>query len=99
MKIIRFLKKFAQKYKKIFINEGKNSEIIISKEFRSHEYEKKLALIIKNTEEVDYNDLRNIECTKLDTTKNSNLFSAYRLDFHSRDELRLFKKKYKFLLL
>ena len=99
MKIIRFLKEFAQKYKKIFINEGKNSEIIISKEFRSHEYEKKLALIIYNTETVDYYDLKNIECTKLDTRENSDLFSAYRLDFHTRDELKSFKKKYKSLLL
>ena len=99
MKIIRFLKEFAQKYKKIFINEGKKSEIIIPKEFRSHEYEKKLALIIKNTETVDYYDLKNIECTKLDTRENSDLFSAYRLDFHTRDELKSFKKKYKSLLL
>ena len=99
MKIIKFLKKFAQKHKKIFINEGKNSEIIIHKEFRSHEYEKKLALIIKNTETVDYNDLKNSECTKLDTRENSDLFSAYRVDFHTRDELKSFKKKYKSLLL
>ena len=99
MKITKLLKEFGQKYKKIFINEGKNSEIIIPKEFRSHEYEKKLALIIMNTETVDYYDLKNIECTKLDTSENSDLFSAYRLDFHTRDELKSFKKKYKSLLL
>ena len=99
MKIIKFLREFAQKYKKIFINEGRNSEIIIPKEFRSHEYEKKLALIIKNTETIDYYDLKNIECTELDTRENSDLFSAYRLDFHTRDKLILFKKKYKSLIL
>tara|TARA_B100001173_G_scaffold59606_1_gene50058 strand:- start:472 stop:771 length:300 start_codon:yes stop_codon:yes gene_type:complete len=99
MKIISFLKEFINKNKKKVINKEKDSEIIIPKEFRSHEYEKKLALIIKNTETVDYNDLKNIECTKLDTRENSDLFSAYRLDFHTRDELRSFKKKYKSLLL
>ena len=99
MKIILFLKEFINKNKKKVINKEKDSEIIIPKEFRSHEYEKKLALIIKNTETVDYNDLKNIECTKLDTRENSDLLSAYRLDFHTRDELRSFKKKYKSLLL
>ena len=99
MKIMTFLKEFVNKYKEKFINSEKDTEIIIPKEFRSHEYEKKLALIIKNTETVDYNDLRNIECTKLDTRENSDLFSAYRLDFHTRDELKLFKIKYKSLLL
>ena len=69
MKIISFLKEFINKNKKKVINKEKDSEIIIPKEFRSHEYEKKLALIIKNTETVDYNDLKNIECTKLDTRK------------------------------
>ena len=99
MKIMTFLKEFVNKYKEKFINSEKDTEIIIPKEFRSHEYEKKLALIIKNTETVDYNDLRNIECTKLDTRENSDLFSAYRLDFHTRDELKSFKVKYKSLLL
>ena len=99
MKIMTTLKNFANKNLKKIINKEKKSEIIIPKEFRSHEYEKKLALIIKNTETVDYNDLKNIECTKLDTRENSDLFSAYRLDFHTRDELKSFKIKYKSLLL
>ena len=99
MKIMTFLKEFVNKYKEKFINAEKDMEIIIPKEFRSHEYEKKLALIVKNTETVSYNDLRNIECTKLDTMENSDLFSAYRLNFHTRDELKSFKKKYKSLLL
>ena len=99
MKIIRSLKKFAQKYKKIFINEGKNSDIIIPKEFRSHEYEKKNALIIKDTETVKHNDLKYVVSTKLDTSNNNDLFSTYRLDFHSREALELFKKKYKSLIL
>ena len=96
MKLISFIKKYITN---IFKSEKKIDENKIPQEFRSHDYERKLALIITNTETVDYNDLKNIECTKLDTRENSDLFSAYRLDFHTRDELRSFKKKYKSLLL
>ena len=71
----------------------------IPQEFRSHDYERKLALIVKNTEEVDYTDLKYVEITKLDTRDKNDLFSAYRLDFYTRDKLILFKKKYKSLIL
>ena len=70
-----------------------------SQEFRSHDYERKLALIVKNTEEVDYSDLKYVEITKLDTRIKNDLFSAYRLDFHTRDKLNLFKKKYQSIIL
>ena len=68
-------------------------------EFRSHDYERKLALIVKNTEEVDCSDLKYVEITKLDTKIKNDLFSAYRLDFHTRDKLNFFKKKYKSIIL
>ena len=77
--------------------EGKES--IISSEFRSHNYEKKLALIIKEVISVDNIDLKYVQITKLDSLKSNDLFSAFRLDFHTRDKLQLFKKKYKSLLL
>lgn len=83
----------------LFGNKEKDDEIIIPQEFRSHEFEKKLALIIKDTDSVDNNDLKYVVCTKLDTSKNNDLFSAYRLDFHTRAALDLFKKKYKSLIL
>ena len=83
----------------LFGNKEKDDEIIIPQEFRSHEFEKKLALIIKDTDSVDKNDLKYVVCTKLDTSKNNDLFSAYRLDFHTRAALDLFKKKYKSLIL
>ena len=83
----------------LFRNKAKDVEIIIPQEFRSHEFEKKLALIIKDTDSVDKNDLKYVVCTKLDTSKNNDLFSAYRLDFHTRAALDLFKKKYKSLIL
>ena len=96
MKLIGFIKKYITnniKSKKI------SDKDMTPQEFRSHDYERKLALIVKNTEEVDYSDLKYVEITKLDTRIKKDLFSAYRLDFHSRDKLNLFKKKYQSLIL
>ena len=66
---------------------------------KSCDYEKKLALIIKNIDTVDYQDLKYVLRTKLDIREKSDLFSTYRLDFHTKDQLKIFKKKYKSLLL
>ena len=96
MKFRGFIKKYITNIVK---SEKKNDEDVIPQEFRSHDYERKLALIVKNTEEVDYSDLKYVEITKLDTKDKNDLFSAYRLDFHTRDELKAFKIKYKSLLL
>ena len=96
MKLIGFIKKYITnniKSKKI------SDKDMTPQEFRSHDYERKLALIVKNTKEVDYSDLKYVEITKLDTRIKNDLFSAYRLDFHSRDKLNLFKKKYQSLIL
>ena len=96
MKFKGFIKKYITNIVK---SEKKNDEDVIPQEFRSHDYERKLALIVKNTEEVDYTDLKYVEITKLDTRDKNDLFSAFRLDFHTRDKLILFKKKYKSLIL
>ena len=77
----------------------KNKDTVISHELKSHEYEKKLALIINQIEEVTEKDLKYVNITKLDRSEKDDLFSAYRLDFHTRDKLKLFKKKYKTLIL
>ena len=76
-----------------------NKDTVISHELRSHEYEKKLALIINQIEEVTEKDLKYVNITKLDKIEKGDLLSAYRLDFHARDKLKLFKKKYKTLIL
>ena len=96
MKFRGFIKKYITNIVK---SEKKNDEDVIPQEFRSNDYERKLALIVKNTEEIDYSDLKYVEITKLDTRDKNDLFSAYRLDFHTRDKLILFKKKYKSLIL
>ena len=96
MKFRGFIKKYITNIVK---SEKKNDEDVIPQEFRSNDYERKLALIVKNTEEIDYSDLKYVEITKLDTRDKNDLFIAYRLDFHTRDKLNLFKKKYKSLIL
>ena len=96
MKFRGFIKKYITN---ILKSEKKIDEDVIPQEFRSNDYERKLALIVKNTEEVEYLDLKYVEITKLDTRDKNDLFSAFRLDFHTRDKLILFKKKYKSLIL
>ena len=99
MNILKLIFEKFVNFKKIIFSENVETETVISSEFKSHEFEKKLALIIKSKDTVDYTDLKNVDCTKLDTSNENDLFSAYRLDFHTRDELKLFKDKYKSLLI
>ena len=91
-----FIKKYITN---IFKSEKRSDGDMTPQEFKSHDYERKLALIVKNTEEVDYSDLKYVEITKLDTRIKNDLFNAYRLDFHTKDKLNLFKKKYQSLIL
>ena len=88
--------KFLQNF---FKKNQENTDNIISNEFRSHEFEKKLALIVNQIEEITREDLKYVNIKKLDTSEKGDLFSAYRLDFHTIDKLKLFKKKYKTLIL
>lgn len=65
----------------------------------SDKLQKKLALLIKDIEVVDIKDLKGIEHKKIEKDLGKDLFTSYRLDFHSRDELEHFKKKYNSLIL
>jgi hypothetical protein len=76
-----------------------NDEDIVHQDLQSDELEKKLALLIKDIEAVDQADLKHVEYKKMDKGTKNDLFSSYRLDFHTRDALNHFKKKYKSLLL
>ena len=87
------------KFLQNFFKNNQNTDNIITNEFRSHEFEKKLALIVNQIEEITREDLKYVNITKLDTSEKGDLFNAYRLDFHTRDKLKLFKKKYKALIL
>ena len=69
------------------------------KDLQSDNLEKKLALLIKDIEAVDQADLKHVEYKRMNQEVKNDLFSSYRLDFHTRMELDSFKKKYQSLLL
>ena len=79
--------------------QNNNDEDIVHQGLQSDELEKKLALLIKDIEAVNQADLKNVEYKKMDKGTKNDLFTYYRLDFHTRDELNHFKKKYRSLLL
>ena len=67
--------------------------------FRSKELEWKLALLVRNIDDVEDIDLKFVSVSKKDIGTKKDLFTSYRLDFNGRDKLVSFKKKYKNLLL
>jgi len=88
-------------FNKVFKDNFKSSKLIEEEEILnipgllSNEYQKKLALIIKNFEDIDKLDLKFVEHQKLGSKTSEDLLTSYRLDFHSKEALILFKKKYK----
>ena len=86
-------------FNNLFSKTKKEVENTIPQKFKSHDYERKLALIVKNTDTVNLQDLKYVVITKLDTRDKSDFFSAYRLDFDTRVQLKKFKKKYNSLLI
>ena len=96
MKLFNKILKHTNTLKKIF--KAKNIEISKKNYPYSDDLEKKLALLISDIDTIDKEDLKNIEYKK-NKNKEKDLFISYRLDFHSRDELNFFKKKYDSLIL
>jgi hypothetical protein len=86
-------------FKTRLVKNNNDEENTVHQNLQSDELEKKLALLIKNIEAVDQADLKDVEYKKVDRGEKNNLFSSHRLDFHTRDELNYFKKKYQSLLL
>jgi hypothetical protein len=86
-------------FKTRLVKNNNDEENTVHQNLQSDELEKKLALLIKNIEAVDQADLKDVEYKKMDKREKNNLFSSHRLDFHTRDELNYFKKKYQSLLL
>ena len=76
-------------------NLTEEEEILNTPGLLSNEYQKKLALIIKNFEDIDKLDLKFVEHQKLGSKTSEDLLTSYRLDFHSKEALIRFKKKYK----
>lgn len=76
-----------------------NKEDTTPEDLRSKELEWKLALLVRNIDDVEDIDLKFVSVSKKDIGTKKDLFTSYRLDFNGRDKLVSFKKKYKNLLL
>ena len=74
-------------------------EDAIPENLRSKELEWKLALLVRNVDDVEDIDLKFVKITKIDVGTKKDLFTSYRLDFNGREKLNIFKKKYKNILL
>ena len=96
---MKSLKQIINAFKiKLFKNKEEEQNIVYQ-HLQSNKLEKKLALLIKDFESVDQADLKDVEYKKMNTNTESDLFFTYRLDFHTRDKLYYFKKKYRSILL
>ena len=76
-----------------------DEEHTIPENFRSKELEWKLALLVRNINDVEDIDLKFVSVSKIDMGTKKDLFTSYRLDFNGREKLNQFKKKYKNILL
>ena len=74
-------------------------EDAIPENLRSKELEWKLALLVRNMDDVEDIDLKFVSVSKIDMSTKKDLFTSYRLDFNGRERLNQFKKKYKNILL
>ena len=94
MKILKKLSNlFDQNIKK------SDQEDIIPENLRSKELEWKLALLVRDIDDVEDIDLKFVSVSKIDMSTKKDLFTSYRLDFNGRERLNQFKKKYKNILL
>ena len=81
------------------VKNNNDKENIVNQHLQSDELQIKLALLIKDIDAVDQADLKQVEYKRMNQETKNDLFSSYRLDFHTRDELNNFKNKYRSLLL
>jgi len=77
----------------------KKEETIKEEILKSDELQKKLALLVSNISAIDQIDLKNIEYTKMNKSSEKDLFTSFRLDFHTKQELEEFKEKYHHIIL
>ena len=99
MKFLTSFHNLISTFKTRLVKNNNDEQSIMNQDLQSTELEKKLALLIKDIDAVDKKDLKHVEYKKVDKGTKNDLFSSYRLDFHTRDDLNYFKKKYQSLLL
>jgi len=99
MKFLTPFHNLISAFKTRLVQNNNDEKSIVLQGLQSDDLEKKLALLIKDIEAVDQVDLKHVEYKKMDKGAKNDLLSFYRLDFHTREALNHFKKKYKSLLL
>jgi hypothetical protein len=99
MKFLTPFHNLISAFKTWLVKNNNDEQSIVLQDLQSDDLEKKLALLVKDIETVDQADLKHVEYKKMDKGAKNDLLSFYRLDFHTRDKLDHFKKKYKSLLL
>ena len=62
---------------------------------QSFELQRRLALLVSNIDNIDKRDLQHLEHRRYGNSKEDDLLTSYRIDFHNRDDLEIFKQKYK----
>jgi len=99
MKFLTPFHNLISAFKTRLVKNNNEEQKIMHQDLQSDKLQKKLALLIKDIDAVDKKDLKHVEYKKMDKGTKNDLFSSYRLDFHTRDDLNYFKKKYQSLLL
>ena len=99
MKFLTPFHNLISAFKTRLVKNNNDEQSIVLQDLQSDDLEKKLALLIKDIEAVDQVDLKHVEYKRMNKEVKNDLFSSYRLDFHTRMELNSFKKKYQSLLL
>ena len=94
MKILDNLSNLLSQSSKKSVRENAIPENLWSKEL-----EWKLALLVRNIDDVEDIDLKFVSVSKIDMGTKKDLFTSYRLDFNGREKLNQFKKKYKNILI
>ena len=94
MKILDNLSNILSQSSKKSVRENAIPENLWSKEL-----EWKLALLVRNIDDVEDIDLKFVSVSKIDMGTKKDLFTSYRLDFNGREKLNQFKKKYKNILI
>jgi len=103
-KITEIKMKLKNIFESLFSSPSNNQKIkkeqLSKKEvLKSDELQKKLALLVSNISAIDQIDLKNIEYTKMNKSSEKDLFTSFRLDFHTKQELEKFKEKYHHIIL
>ena len=85
---------------KISLLQKKREKIMESLSFekrspQSYELQRRLALLVSNIDNIDKQDIQHLEHRRYGDSKEDDLLTSYRIDFHNKDDLEIFKQKYK----